>query len=164
MLSSTDCWIGIKILRQNWRDFAWVSIDHQWTLFNLLRLFFLFIVIPLNTSLDGTPNFFYTYINFSRHQCCCFTIAPLFVLDKSMAWSRCLQDPCLKNLCKNAQASKNSHSNAQHLPFGFANTFMMSSLHALCTPRLPIPLYWLSWIAVSTVIVSFVCLKKQWVS
>jgi hypothetical protein len=30
---------------------------------------------------------FDTYINFfSRHQFCCFIVAPLFVLDKSMAW------------------------------------------------------------------------------
>jgi hypothetical protein len=29
----------------------------------------------------------------SRHQFCCFTVAPLFALDKSMAWNRCLQHP-----------------------------------------------------------------------
>jgi hypothetical protein len=57
---------------------------------------------------------FNTYMNFSRHQLCCFTIVPLFVLDKSMAWNRCLQPTCFKNLCKIAQASKNSDSNAQH--------------------------------------------------
>jgi hypothetical protein len=55
-----------------------------------------------------------TYINFSRHHLCCFTIAPLFVLDKSTTWSRCLQHPCLKKLCKIAQASKVSDSNVQH--------------------------------------------------
>ena len=55
-----------------------------------------------------------TYINFSCHHICCFTIAPLFVLDKSMAWNRCLQHPYFKNLCKIAQASKNSDSNTQH--------------------------------------------------
>jgi hypothetical protein len=49
---------------------------------------------------------FDTYMNSSRHRFCCFTIVPLFVLDKSMA--------CFKNLCKIAQASKNSDSNAQH--------------------------------------------------
>jgi hypothetical protein len=48
--------------------------------------------------------------------------------------------PCFNKLCKIAEASINSDSNAQHFPFGFANTFMIS-LHALCTPRLPIPLY-----------------------
>ena len=57
---------------------------------------------------------FNTYMNFSRHHLCCFTVVPLFVLDKSMAWNRCLQHPCFKNLCKIAQASKNSDSNAQH--------------------------------------------------
>jgi hypothetical protein len=57
---------------------------------------------------------FNTYINFSRHHFCCFTVAPLFVLDKSTAWNRCPQHPCFKNLCKVAQASKNSNSNAQH--------------------------------------------------
>jgi hypothetical protein len=57
---------------------------------------------------------FNTYINFSRHHSCCFTVAPLFVLGKSTVWNRCLQHPCFKNLCKIAQASKNSYSNAQH--------------------------------------------------
>ena len=57
---------------------------------------------------------FNTFINFSRHHFCCFTVAPLFVLDKSMAWNRCLQHSCFKNLCKIAQASKNSDSNVQH--------------------------------------------------
>ena len=56
-----------------------------------------------------------TYTNFSRHYLCCFTVASLFVLDMSMAWNRCLQHPCFKYLCKIAQASKNSDSNAQHL-------------------------------------------------
>jgi hypothetical protein len=37
-----------------------------------------------------------------------------FVLDKSMAWNRCLQHPCFKNVCKIAQASKNLDSSAQH--------------------------------------------------
>jgi hypothetical protein len=59
-------------------------------------------------------SFFNTFINFSRHHLCCFTVAPLFVLDKSTAWNRCLHHPCFKNLCKIAQASKNSDSNAQH--------------------------------------------------
>ena len=48
---------------------------------------------------------FDTYINFSRHYLCCFTIAPLFVLDKSKAWNKYLQHPCFKTLCKIAQAS-----------------------------------------------------------
>jgi hypothetical protein len=83
---------------------------------------------------------FKTYINFSRHHFCCFKVAPLFVLDKSMAWNRCLQHPCFKNLCKIAQASKKSDSNAQHFLSDLLNTFMIS-LHALCTPRLPSLLY-----------------------
>jgi hypothetical protein len=57
---------------------------------------------------------FYTYINFSRHHFCCFTVAPLFVLDKSTAWNTCLQYSCFKNLCKIAQDSKTLDSNAQH--------------------------------------------------
>ena len=57
---------------------------------------------------------FNTYINFSRHQFRCFTVAPLFVLDKSTAWNGCLQHPCFKNVYKIAQASKNSDSNTQH--------------------------------------------------
>ena len=57
---------------------------------------------------------FNTYMNFSRHHLCCFTVAPLFVLDKSTAWNRCLQHLCFNNLCKVAQASKNSISNVQH--------------------------------------------------
>jgi hypothetical protein len=59
------------------------------------------------------PNFT-RYINFSRHWFCCFTVAPLFVLDKSTVCNKCLQHPCFKKLCKIAQASKNSDSNAQH--------------------------------------------------
>ena len=56
-----------------------------------------------------------TYINFSHHHLRCFTITPSFLLDiKSTAWNRCLQHPCFKNLCKIAQASKISDSNAQH--------------------------------------------------
>jgi len=55
-----------------------------------------------------------TYINFSRHHFRCFTGAPLFILDKSTAWNRCLQHPCFKNLCKIAQASKKLDSNTQH--------------------------------------------------
>jgi hypothetical protein len=57
---------------------------------------------------------FNTYMNFSRHHLCCFIVVPLFVLDKSTAWNRCLQHPCFKNLCKIAQASNNPDSNAQH--------------------------------------------------
>jgi hypothetical protein len=82
----------------------------------------------------------YTYIHFSRHHFCCFTVAPLFVLDKSTDWNKCLQHPRFKKLFKIAQASKKFRFQHPALPFGFANTFMIS-LHALCTPRLPIPLY-----------------------
>jgi hypothetical protein len=57
---------------------------------------------------------FNTYMNFSRHDFCCFTVVPLFVLDMSTAWNRCLQHPCFKNLCEIAQASKNSDSNTLH--------------------------------------------------
>jgi hypothetical protein len=57
---------------------------------------------------------FHTYINFFRCHFCCFTVAPLFVWDKSTAWNRCLKHPCFKNLCKIAQAFKSSDSNAQH--------------------------------------------------
>jgi uncharacterized protein YbcC (UPF0753/DUF2309 family) len=60
---------------------------------------------------------FNTYINFYRHHFCCFTIAPLFVLDKSTAWNRCLHLPCFKNLCKIAQASKKSSGSSLPLIF-----------------------------------------------
>jgi hypothetical protein len=64
-------------------------------------------------SLDGTPNFWYIHELFSSsfmllHNC------SFVVLDKSMAWNRCLQHPCFKNLWKIAQSSNNSNSNAQH--------------------------------------------------
>jgi hypothetical protein len=74
-----------------------------------------------------------------RHHHCCFTIAPLFVLDKSTAWNGCLQHPCFKNLCKIAQASKVLDSNTPPLPFGFANTFMISLDHALALPSYQFP-------------------------
>jgi hypothetical protein len=48
---------------------------------------------------------FNTYMNLSRHHLCCFTVVPLFVLDKSMAWNRWY---------KITQAFKNSDSNAEH--------------------------------------------------
>jgi hypothetical protein len=75
---------------------------------------------------------FDTYINFSCHPFCYFTIAPLFVLDKSTAWNRRLQHPCFKNLCKIAQASKNSHSNTQHFLSGLlTHSWFHSMLFAL---------------------------------
>jgi hypothetical protein len=55
-----------------------------------------------------------TYINFSCHHLCCFIVGPLFVLNKSMAWNKCLQHPCFKFLCRITQGSKNLDSNAQH--------------------------------------------------
>jgi hypothetical protein len=60
---------------------------------------------------------FNAYINNSHRRLCCFRVAPLFVLDKSTAWNRCPQHPCFKILCKIAQASKISDSNAQHFLF-----------------------------------------------
>ena len=74
------------------------------------------------------PIFNTYYINFSRHHLCCFTIAPLFVLNKSTTWNMC---------CSSLQKFKFPPAG---LPFGFANTFMIS-LHAHCTPMLPIALY-----------------------
>ena len=60
------------------------------------------------------PIFYYIHEFFFDIMFCCFTVAPLLVLDKSMAYNRCLQHSCFKNLRKIAQASKNSDSNAQH--------------------------------------------------
>jgi hypothetical protein len=90
------------------------------------------------------PNF-NTYMNFSRHQLCCFTIIPLFVLDKSMAWNRCLQHPCFKNLCEIAQAFKNSYSNTQHFLSDVLTHPWFHSMHSQITNSLI-----LSWIGVST--------------
>ena len=57
---------------------------------------------------------FNTYMNFSHHHLCCFIVVSLFVLDKSMAWNKCLQD-LASNICvKFVQASKNLDSNTQH--------------------------------------------------
>jgi hypothetical protein len=81
---------------------------------------------------------FNTYINFCRHHLCCFTIVSLFVLDKSMAWNRCLQHLCFKNLCKIAQASKNSDSNAQHfLSDLLTRSYFHSMLFALLGYQFP---------------------------
>jgi hypothetical protein len=46
-------------------------------------------------SLDETPNS-KTYMNFSRHYFCCFTVVPLFVLDKSMDWEKVSTTPLLQ--------------------------------------------------------------------
>jgi hypothetical protein len=82
---------------------------------------------------------FNRYMNFSYHHLCCFIVIPLFVLDKSMAWNRCLQHPTSKKCVKLLKPPK-FRFQCPTLPFGFATTFMIS-LHVLCTPRLPIPLY-----------------------
>jgi hypothetical protein len=79
-----------------------------------------------------------TFSNFSCHHCCCFTVAALFDLDKSTAWNRCLQHLCFEN-CVKLLKPLNFKFQRPTLPFGFANTYM-NSLHALCTPKLPIPL------------------------
>jgi hypothetical protein len=87
--------------------------------------------------------FFNKYMSFSRHHSCCFIVVPLFVLDKSMAYNRCLQHPCFKNLCKIAQASKNSDSNAQHfLSDLLTHSWFHSMLFAL-------PSYQFSYIVMS---------------
>ena len=57
---------------------------------------------------------FNTYMNFLT---IIFVASQLFLClfwISLMAWNRCLQHPCFENLCKIAQASKNSDSNAQH--------------------------------------------------
>ena len=84
--------------------------------------------------------FFNTFMNFSGHHLCCFIVASLFVLDKSTTWNRCLQHPDFRNLCKITRTSKIFIFQHPTLPFGFANTCMIS-LHALYTPRLPSLLY-----------------------
>jgi hypothetical protein len=81
---------------------------------------------------------FNTYMNFPRHQFYYFTVVPLFVLDKSMAWNRCLQHPCFKTLCRIDEASKNSDSNAQHfLSDLLTHSWFHSMLFAL--PRYQFP-------------------------
>ena len=90
---------------------------------------------------------FNTFINFSRHHLCCFIIASLFDLEKSTAWNRCLQYPCFKNLCKIAQASKNSDPmpNTLFRICSHIHYFTPCSLHSQVTNPLK-----LSWIGVST--------------
>jgi hypothetical protein len=55
-----------------------------------------------------------TYMNFSRHHFCCFTIVPLFVLKSLWLKNMCLEHPCFIKLCKIALAFRNAVSNAQH--------------------------------------------------
>jgi hypothetical protein len=91
-------------------------------------------------SLDGTPDYKYIHQLFLA---IIFVASQLFIylfLDKSMAWNRCLQHPCFKILCKIAQASKHSDSNAQHFLSDLL-THSRFSLHALCTPMLSNSLY-----------------------
>jgi hypothetical protein len=79
-----------------------------------------------------------TYMNFSRHHLCCFTIVPLFVLDNSMASNRCLQHHCFKNLYEITQASKNSDSNTQHfLSDLLTHSWFHSMLFALPSYQFP---------------------------
>jgi hypothetical protein len=63
---------------------------------------------------NGTPNYKYIHQLFPPLFMLLHS-APPVALDTSMAWNRCLQHPCFKNLCKIAQASKNWDSNAQHI-------------------------------------------------
>jgi hypothetical protein len=83
-----------------------------------------------------------TYINFFSpsflllHSCSFVCFGYVYGLEKIGVYNTLAS----KTYVKLPKPSKNSDSNAQHFPFGFANTFMIS-LHALCTPRLPIPLY-----------------------
>jgi hypothetical protein len=52
--------------------------------------------------------------------------------------NRCLQHPCFKNLCKIAQASKNSYSNAQHfLSDLLTHSWFHSMLFALPSYQFP---------------------------
>jgi hypothetical protein len=77
-------------------------------------------------------------MNVSRHHLCCFTIVPLFVLHKSMAWNKCLEHPCFKNLCRIAQASKNSDFNAQHFLLDLlTHSWFHSMLFALPSYQFP---------------------------
>jgi hypothetical protein len=55
-----------------------------------------------------------------------------------LTFGRCLQHPCFKNLCKIAQASKNSDSNAQHfLSDLLTNSWFHSMLFALLGYQFP---------------------------
>ena len=80
------------------------------------------------------PNF-NTYMNFYRHHLCCFTIVPLISLWLGIDVYNTLASKICVKLLKPPKIQIPTT-----LPFRFANTFMIS-LHALCTPRLPIPLY-----------------------
>ena len=101
---------------------------------------------------------FNTYMNFSRHHSCCFTIAPLFVLDKSTARNRCLQHPCLKKLCKISQASKFSNSNAQHF---LSDLLTYSWFHSMLftLPCYQFPYIVMNWCFYLKVIWTFSVLK-----
>ena len=57
---------------------------------------------------------FKTYMNFSCHHFCCFAMFLYLFWISLCLKNRCLQHPWFQNLCKIAQASKISASNAQH--------------------------------------------------
>jgi hypothetical protein len=89
-------------------------------------------------SLDGTPNFLIHTWTFLTIIC----VAPQLFL--CLFWisiwlkNRCLQQPCFKNLCKIAQASKNSNSNAQDfLSDLLTNSWFHSMLFALPSYQFP---------------------------
>jgi hypothetical protein len=94
-----------------------------------------------------------TYINFSHHSFCCFTVVPLLFWISLWLKNRCLQHLCFKNLCKIAQAAKNSDSNAQHfLLDSLTHSWFHSMLFALPSYQFPYITnsLILSWIGVST--------------
>jgi hypothetical protein len=98
----------------------------------------------------NTQFFIHTW-TFSFHHLCCFIVIPLFVLDKSMTWNKCLQHPCYKTLCKIAQASQNSDSNTQHfLSDLLTHSWFHSMLFALLSYHFPYTLtnrylYWVTY-------------------
>ena len=79
-------------------------------------------------SLEWNPQFSNTYVIFSVAS----QLLLCLLLDKSTAWNRCLQHPCFKSMCKIAQASKDSYSNAQHfLSYLLTHSWFHSMLFAL---------------------------------
>jgi hypothetical protein len=85
--------------------------------------------------------FFNTYMNFSCqccHHLCCFKVVPcLFWISLWLIIG--VYNTLASKFCVKLLKPPNRFQRLA-LPFKFANTFIIS-LHALCTPMVPIPLY-----------------------
>ena len=91
-------------------------------------------------SLDGTPNFVIHASTFLAVVSVASQLL-LYLFWISLRLGIGLYNTLVSKICVKILKPPKIQIPTAELPFGFANTFMIS-LHALCTPKLRIPLYY----------------------